>query len=499
MSRIRSSSLELFSCSRHVLSYAPLAVAIILSLARPAHAANIVVNSADGVSEAGVCTIVDAVSAVNSQMAVNGCAAGDGNNDTIDLTGFATPTTISLTQATPTTGHALVISNRVTISGALSGQTPLVTIQRSTVSGTDTFGLIQTSAPLTINGLTLSNGASGSYSGGAILAGDVLTVNYCVIQNNTSDNAGGGIAAASGQVSIKHSTITGNSAGSAGGGIESTVSMQIYYSTITNNMTLAATAPSNGGGGVFSNASILVRNSTFDSNTSASTGGGIYITDVANIVNSTISNNTASNGSGGGIFASMAGISVTGSTITGNQASGNGGGINGGPIDLTNSTVTGNNATGIGGGVAADTLTSSYSTLASNTSTGAGGGADFVSGADSQATIFFGNAPDDLATAGTAAMTGQYNIVGATTVITPADTASCNPMLAALADNGGPTQTMALPTGSCAIDAASTTPAVSTDQRGYSRPATPSTNADIGAYEAGASEPDVIFANGFES
>src|ERR1700722_7053699 len=188
MSRIRS-NLE-FSSSRRVLSYAPLAVAIVLSLARPTHAANIVVNSADAVSEAGVCTIIDAVTAVNTQTAINGCAAGDGNKDTIDLTGFTTPTTISLTQAVPMTGHALVFSNRVTINGGSGAQTPLVTIERSTVSGTDSFGLIQSSAPLMIYGLTLSNGASGPYSGGAILAGNSLTMSYCVISDNTTDSAG---------------------------------------------------------------------------------------------------------------------------------------------------------------------------------------------------------------------------------------------------------------------------------------------------------------------
>jgi predicted outer membrane repeat protein len=491
--------LESFSNSRRVLNYAPLAIAIVLSLGRPALAATIVVNSADAVSESGVCTIIDAVTAVNTQTAVNGCSAGDGDDDTIDLTGFTTPATISLTQAVPMTGHALVLSNKVTINGGLSGQTPLVTLQRSTVSGTDSFGLIENSAPLTISGLTLSNGASGEYAGGAILAGDFLTVNYCVIKNNSSDTAGGGIAASAGQVSIMHSTITGNTAGNAGGGIESTVGTQIYYSTVTNNSTLGAAASVNGGGGLFSNAAIHIRDTTFDGNTSASAGGAIYIADVANIVNATISNNTASNGSGGGIFASMAGISVVNSTVTANQASGNGGGINGGPVNLTNSTITGNTATGIGGGVAVDMLTSSYSTLASNTSTGAGGGANFATGADSQATIFYGNTPDDLATASTAAMTGQYNIVGAPMAATPGDTVSCNPMLAALADNGGPTQTMALQTGSCAIDAASDMPVVSTDQRGYSRPAAASTNADIGAYEAGATDPDVIFVNGFES
>src|SRR5262249_39637140 len=53
-----------------------------------AHAATIVVDSAGTDSETGLCTIVDAVTAVNTAAAVNGCAAGDGDNDTIDLNSF---------------------------------------------------------------------------------------------------------------------------------------------------------------------------------------------------------------------------------------------------------------------------------------------------------------------------------------------------------------------------------------------------------------------------
>jgi hypothetical protein len=53
-----------------------------------------------------------------------------------------------------------------------------------------------------------------------------------------------------------------------------------------------------------------------------------------------------------------------------------------------------------------------------------------------------------------------------------------DPRLAALADNGGPTQTEALLPGSPAIAAATNCP--ETDQRGFSRP---TGRCDIGAYE----------------
>ena len=95
---------------------------------------------------------------------------------------------------------------------------------------------------------------------------------------------------------------------------------------------------------------------------------------------------------------------------------------------------------------------------------------------------------------------GQYNIVSATTVAIPSGTRSCVPALLPLADNGGPTQTMALQTGdTCAIDYASANPAQTKDQRGFLRPAVVGSNADIGAYEFGSTDPDKIFANGFEN
>jgi predicted outer membrane repeat protein len=64
-----------------------------------------------------------------------------------------------------------------------------------------------------------------------------------------------------------------------------------------------------------------------------------------------------------------------------------------------------------------------------------------------------------------------------------------DPLLGPLADNGGSTMTMALPTGSPAIDAGTNTGAPATDQRGAGRPQDgdedSTATADIGAYEFG--------------
>jgi hypothetical protein len=64
--------------------------------------------------------------------------------------------------------------------------------------------------------------------------------------------------------------------------------------------------------------------------------------------------------------------------------------------------------------------------------------------------------------------------------------------LAALADNGGPTATMALPASSPAVDAGGATGAPGTDQRGLPRVGM----VDIGAFER--QNDGLIFADGFE-
>ena len=64
----------------------------------------------------------------------------------------------------------------------------------------------------------------------------------------------------------------------------------------------------------------------------------------------------------------------------------------------------------------------------------------------------------------------------------PASVNNLDPKLGPLADNGGPTLTMALLPGSPAIDAGDTSLAPTTDQRGFPRPF--GLAADIGAYES---------------
>jgi uncharacterized delta-60 repeat protein len=88
-----------------------------------------------------------------------------------------------------------------------------------------------------------------------------------------------------------------------------------------------------------------------------------------------------------------------------------------------------------------------------------------------------------------AVVDGGHNISSdaSTSFTAPGSSNSVDPLLAPLADNGGPTPTMALLPCSPAVDAADDSAAPPTDQRGVGRPC--GTHSDIGAFEQVVSEP----------
>jgi hypothetical protein len=65
----------------------------------------------------------------------------------------------------------------------------------------------------------------------------------------------------------------------------------------------------------------------------------------------------------------------------------------------------------------------------------------------------------------------------------PADTLGADPLLAPLADNGGPTRTMGLYSGSPALNAGGNPDGYANDQRGAGFPRVLGAAADIGAFE----------------
>ena len=80
-------------------------------------------------------------------------------------------------------------------------------------------------------------------------------------------------------------------------------------------------------------------------------------------------------------------------------------------------------------------------------------------------------------------ITGGNNLIGRARIPVPPDTISADPLLAPLAENGGPTRTHLLLSGSPAIDRGSNLLDREYDQRGAGFPRVKGVAADIGATE----------------
>ena len=245
------------------------------------------------------------------------------------------------------------------------------------------------------------------------------------------------------------------------------------------------------------NAHVLLSQVTIQ-NGATFQGGGIYNNGILTITNSTVSGNIATAKGfcfGGGIYNNFGTVMINKSTISGNSAAGffltgEGGGVyNSGTMTISNSTVSGNIAR-VGGGI------SNGGRLAINNSTISGNGAAFHGGGiEGSATLqnsIVANSPKGGNCLGTMTSKG-YNLSGDNTCNfhNSGDRNNTDPLLGALQNNGGPTQTQALLPGSPAIDAGNPSGCtdsqgnlLKTDQRGYPRHDPEDTRGcDMGAYE----------------
>jgi hypothetical protein len=344
----------------------------------------------------------------------------------------------------------------------------------------------------------------GNGNGRVILheSGGELELQGLVLRNGrTSDVKGGGCVYSTGHVRATAVRVTGcvatavGTGNALGGGIASNDAIELHFSTISGNSAQANAGGYAYGGGLFTRYGLDVAYSTIAGNTATGGfgyGGGASVLGYTNIRSSIVNSNTASYGAGLALFGGDVGpgdLTNANSTIAQNHATGFAAGIEAsGPLMVSSSTIAGNigdhpnNAAGIvieG----ANTLQLTSSIVAKNTQAGV---AHDISGAS--------------------AISGSANLVGASAVALPPGTLSGDPMLAALADNGGQTLTMRLLPGSPAIDAGSNPTLTACDQRAGSylpggaftaRFLRTNGNAtDIGAFESGAG--DSIFASGFE-
>ena len=192
----------------------------------------------------------------------------------------------------------------------------------------------------------------------------------------------------------------------------------------------------------------------------------------------------SNSGIGGAILNVGNTLTLTRCTLSGNATSINGGAIgNGGVLTLTQCTLSGNSAGDRGGAIynGGGTLTLANSIVAGNAAPS--GGADIYN--DGQFV------PSTVTRVGANLVQSLFTNGGLATVTGSGTISTADPLLAPLADNGGPTKTMALLPGSPALDAVpagSIIAALTTDQRGFPRnrdgDATAGALPDIGAYEA---------------
>ncbi|MFL5329378.1 MAG: beta strand repeat-containing protein [Gemmataceae bacterium] len=282
---------------------------------------------------------------------------------------------------------------------------------------------------LAISGITLTGGSTAG-SGGAISIGatSTVTLNDVVLRGNTAGTYGGAIflSAKTSEVDITDSTLADNFATGTGGAISGLHSTGSPVINITSS-TLSGNKTNSDGGAVYlyDDGTVTVSNSTFSGNSAAGVGGALYFYNSGAstyvVRNSTIANNT-SGGTGGGIY-------TAGTTFT---------------LELDSSIVSGNHAS--------TTATSDMST--SWTVTG----------------------DNNLVGISAGTFTGTGNQLGSTT-------APIDPLLSPLGNYGGKTQTMALKSGSPALDMGNNNFSLSFDQRGTGHPRVLGAAADVGAFE----------------
>jgi hypothetical protein len=403
-------------------------------------------------------------------------AARDG--DTIQFDTALNGQTITLTSA------ELLIDKSITVRGL--GYANQLTVRRSTAGGTPAFRIFHVTPghTVTIQSLTIMSGFTNESGGGIFNDGATLTLNYCAVANNFSGFAGGGIY---------------NSGAGA--------TMTIVNSTVTGNLLpLGSQIGSSGNGaGIYNNGTLAIDHSTVSGNSFLNfdprpilggDGAGIYSFGGAlTISSSTVSGNNA-NRQAGGIFNGGT-LEITDSTISGNRAQYSGGGIqNQGTMVVRNTTLSGNTAnykdTGVGGGIVNwnGTLTITHSTFSGNAADGAGGGirnggtveiGNSILGAGSQGA--------NISNGGSSTVTSHgYNLSsddGGGFLKATGDQINTNPVLGSLQNNGGPTFTHALLTGSPAINAGDPNfnPPPVYDQRGFGHQRVVGGRIDVGSFE----------------
>lgn len=451
-------------------------------------AAVITVNSAldsNGSLTDGSCSLREAIIAANSDMAVDGCAAGNGDDTIIVPVGTYSLAIAGVNEDGALSGD-LDVTGNLTLSGAGSGKTIIDAGGIDRVLHVDPAcnGIV-----VNISGITIQNGqtpqvSDGDYDkagGGGIHSCGNLLISDSVVGNNSAPFFGTGGGILSKGLLIAKSVTVNNNTSYRGGGIGNAGTMSLTDSMVEGN---SATGAIGSGGGILNAGDAVLVNVTANNNT-APVGGGVYNSGVKGLrlINSTVSNNIATLSIGAGIYNESSAEMVN-STISGNTAATSGGGIaNKGIMSLANVTIANNMAATAGGAIFIYNegfMDTENSLMAGNM---AGGLINSCSVPAYSITSYGYNLTDDANTCG-------LNATG--------DISGVNALLGLLQDNGGSTRTHALQAGSPAVDAGNPagckvdggTRNLLNDQRSFLRPFDGNGDGtaicDIGAFEFGA-------------
>jgi len=230
----------------------------------------------------------------------------------------------------------------------------------------------------------------------------------------------------------------------------------------------------------------------------ASSGGGVFSSGDTIILNSLVVDNTSSLDDGGGLYASSTGTMVLeNSTVANNSAVNYGGGLvttGNVEVEITNVTFAGNSATNYGGGLVMTgqaEVSVNNVTFAGN-SAEHGGGVYIFNGSMNMQNTIIADSPSGGNCEGKPLNSLGNNLSSdeSCEFTASGDLLNTDPILGALSDNGGATQTMALLAGSPAIDAGNNDTCAATDQRGVTRPQ--GDVCDIGSYEFEDTSPHIF-------
>lgn len=278
------------------------------------------------------CSLSDAILAANTDTAVGGCPAGDGE-DLIDLSGMSG--TIDLYEPLPP------ITDTLTIVGPGSAN---LTIRRAPDSLAD-FPIFQIDGGNVLLGdLTISGGRASS-GGGIVNNGANLTLQSVHVTGNEATSSGGGILNRGGTLTLTVGTVVeGNHAGSSGGGIYNDGgAVAILDSSILQNTSGSS------GAGFYNDGAAQIEHSTVYGNQAASAGGGLTQADGSlTLISSTVSGNRAH--IGGALYVQGGSANAVNATIADNSADQVGGVRNDGAFDFHN-TILSDNENGDCGGI----------------------------------------------------------------------------------------------------------------------------------------------------